>query len=304
MLGPGGRAWWAAREKGRPRALRVGRQAGRAADVPGAEMVWRRGAGVGGGHAWRPQGCPPVISSIKKDDLCLVRSKSFSTGTGSNTGKGKGPVTWKSVGITACIGGGLLMYMQYLKAAKEQKILRERQRALGKASIGGHFELTDHNKKKRKSDEFLGQWILIYFGFTHCPDVCPDELEKIVAVVNKLDQDSSVPKIQPIFITVDPVRDTPEVVGQYIKEFSPKLIGLTGNVEEVEKVCRAYRVYFSAGPRDRDDDYIVDHTIITYLVNPDGQFVDYYGQTKKVDEICDSILINIAKYGQLQSSWF
>ncbi|XP_014467672.1 PREDICTED: protein SCO1 homolog, mitochondrial [Dinoponera quadriceps] len=222
-----------------------------------------------------------------------------------NPKKIKSPITWRSLTISGLVGTSLLLYMYYLRKEKDMVLARERKRQLGKAKIGGSFELIDTKEKTVKSDDFLGQWVLIYFGFTHCPDVCPDEIEKMTNVVDKLEKEHNF-KIQPIFISVDPDRDTPVVVEKYLKEFSEKIIGLTGNTEQIAQACRAYRVYFSSGPKDQDDDYIVDHTIIIYLVDPEGLFVDYYGQTHDVDKIITSILMNKLKHDQLSGdspSW-
>ncbi|XP_043289432.1 protein SCO1 homolog, mitochondrial [Venturia canescens] len=213
------------------------------------------------------------------------------------------PVSWKSLGISAVLGAGLLGYMYYLREKKDIALARERRRHLGKAAIGGTFELVNSEGKLVKSQDFLGSWALIYFGFTHCPDICPDEIEKMVGVVNALEKDHNF-KIHPIFISVDPSRDTPSVVGKYCKEFSEKIIGLTGNEEQVKNACKAYRVYFSSGPKDNDNDYIVDHTIIMYLVDPDGLFVDYYGQTQTVEQMVSSIILNKIKLEKIKSgSW-
>jgi len=201
------------------------------------------------------------------------------------------PITWRSL----IFGGGVLAvvtgYVMYLKNERRKKVERERSRTIGKAAIGGSFELVDTNGNLRKSDEFLGRWLLIYFGFTHCPDVCPEELEKLSKVIENLGKAKY--DIVPLFITVDPERDTPEMVKKYLEEFSDKFIGLTGTTEQVDKATRAYRVYYSAGPRDKDNDYIVDHTIISYLIDPKGELVDYFGQTKDAEEIEKTVIFRM-----------
>ncbi|XP_018392184.1 PREDICTED: protein SCO1 homolog, mitochondrial [Cyphomyrmex costatus] len=220
--------------------------------------------------------------------------------------KKKSPITWKSLTVSGVVGAGLILYLHHLKVEKDKNIAKERRRELGKAKIGGKFELVNTEGKTVKSDDFLGQWLLIYFGFTHCPDVCPDEIEKMTNVVNTLEKEHNF-KIQPIFISVDPERDTSTVVEKYLKEFSDKIIGLTGSIEQVGKTCKTYRVYYSNGPKDQDEDYIVDHTIIIYLIDPEGLFVDYYGQTHDVEKIVTSVVVNKLKYDQLKgdtSSWF
>lgn len=208
----------------------------------------------------------------------------------------RGPVSWRGLIIGGTVLAGLTSYFLYLKNKRQEKIDREKTRTYGKAAIGGPFELIDTNGKVRSSEEFLGKWLLIYFGFTHCPDVCPEELEKLATVVEGLEKDNV--KILPLFISVDPERDTPELVGKYLKEFSDKFIGLTGTREQVEKATRAYRIYYSVGPKDKDNDYIVDHTIISYLVGPDGELVEYFGQTKLAPEIKNIIMYKIKTHKQ------
>nr|XP_025719919.1 protein SCO1 homolog, mitochondrial [Callorhinus ursinus] len=280
---PGGRLW---------RLLPLG--LGGCAPAEGTARVWLRQLGARREEAWR-------TSELARSG---GGSRPLSTGMPPPPGssgpepKGRrdpmrpskpGPVSWKSLAFTFAIGGALLAGMKYFKKEKTEKLEKERQRSLGKPLLGGPFSLTTHTGEPKTDKDYVGQWVLIYFGFTHCPDVCPEELEKMIQVVDEIDNIPTLPNLTPLFITIDPERDTQEAIANYVKEFSPKLVGLTGSKEEIDRVARAYRVYYSPGPKDDDEDYIVDHTIIMYLVGPDGQFLDYFGQNKKNAEIAGSI---------------
>jgi len=218
----------------------------------------------------------------------------------TSTGKGRGPVTWVNFAATGAVLLVIYIGFEYAKAKKQAKLDKERRKEVGKAKIGGSFNLIDHNGEPKTSADFHGKWVLLYFGFTHCPDICPDEMEKLGEAYDKLTEASKTNKAVsepvPLFITVDPERDGVKQIAEYVKEFHPKFIGLTGSVEKVKEACKAFRVYFSAGPRSEDDDYIVDHTIIIYLLDPEGQFVDYYGQTKTAEDITTSVRLQMAKY--------
>lgn len=261
----------------------------------------------------------PLLCSVRKEQLLRIKFdlksnwwniqhlplRSLATipppppGQKSNKGASKpGPVSWKSLALTVALGGALMAGMKYMKKEKEEKLERERKRSLGKPLLGGPFSLVDHNRQPKSNKDYLGQFVLIYFGFTHCPDICPDEIEKMILVVNEIDDIPSLPNLTPLFITIDPERDSPEAIAKYTKEFSPKLIGLTGSSEQIEQVSKAFRVYYSPGPKDEDNDYIVDHTIIMYLIGPDGEFLDYYGQNKKNTEISASIAAHMRKFKQ------
>ena len=220
-----------------------------------------------------------------------------------------GPVTWTNLWASGGVIVVLMGAYYYAKSQKDAKRNAERKKEIGKTKIGGVFELTDQDGKTRTSKDFYGKWVLLYFGFTHCPDICPDEMEKMAAVYDKLKaartRSKHIGDVVPIMISVDPERDGVAEMKEYCKEFHPELIGLTGSVQKVTEACKGFRVYFSAGPRDDEDDYIVDHTIIIYLLDPEGQFVDYYGQTKSPEQIVSSVQVHMGKYeSELQKSLF
>ena len=114
-----------------------------------------------------------------------------------------------------------------------------------------------------------GEFALLYFGFTFCPDICPEELEKIAEAMDLVEARTGV-KVQPVFISVDPERDTPAKIKEYVAEFHPRMIGLTGGMEAVKQVSKKYRVYFSK-TGESSTDYLVDHSIIHYFIDPAGE---------------------------------
>jgi protein SCO1 len=142
------------------------------------------------------------------------------------------------------------------------------------ARIGGDFTLTDQTGKRVRWADFMGRYRLVYFGYTFCPDVCPVDLQRIMLGYRMLEQQAPqvAAKIQPIFITVDPQRDTPEALKTYVAAFHPRLIGLTGTVEEIEKVKQDFVVVASKdGDQAATQDYLVSHTRTPFLFDPDGK---------------------------------
>jgi protein SCO1/2 len=144
--------------------------------------------------------------------------------------------------------------------------------APGGVSIGGPFALTDGTGRAVTDRDYRGRDMLVYFGYTFCPDVCPTTLSDVAAALDKLGPRAA--DVQPLFITVDPKRDTPEVVGKYAAAFSPRLVGLTGTPAQIKSVAAEYRVYYAehrTGPGPND--YAMDHSSILYLMGPDGAFI-------------------------------
>jgi len=141
------------------------------------------------------------------------------------------------------------------------------------SAIGGPFVLTDQNGRTRSDHDFGGRFVLLYFGYSYCPDVCPTTLQDMADALAKLGPEGR--RVVPVFITVDPERDTPAVLKKYVGAFGPSFVGLTGSLADITRVAHAYRVYFAKHPAPGGG-YSVDHSGTIYLLGPDGKLVTIY----------------------------
>jgi protein SCO1/2 len=143
----------------------------------------------------------------------------------------------------------------------------------GTAAIGGPFTLVSTNGDNVTDQTYRGKWLLIFFGYTFCPDVCPTALNNISVALEKLGADAD--KLQPLFVTVDPHRDTREVMAEYLKSFDSRIIGLTGPQDQIDRVIKEYRIYVASQKSDSGDgNYFVSHSAYLYLMDPQGKFVN------------------------------
>lgn len=156
--------------------------------------------------------------------------------------------------------------------------------------IGGDFELIDQDGKIFNSNSLKGKLSLIYFGFTYCPDICPTSLQKITEVINSLDKYGV--NVTPVFITIDPRRDTPVVLKEYLKHFSPKFIGLTGSTEQIKETADKFKVYYVVANHDSDkSSYMIDHSSFVYLMDAEGKYLKHFYLDSPSNEIIDFLRV-------------
>ena len=163
-------------------------------------------------------------------------------------------------------------------------------RYTGEAAIGGPFALTDHTGRQVTEASYRGRFMLLTFGYTFCPDICPTTLTDMSDAITELGADGD--KVVPIMITVDPARDTVAHLKDYVGYFHPRTVGLTGSAEAVKSAAKAYKVYYAkAKQEDGADayDYLMDHSTIIYLMGPDGNFLSHYIPKQSPEKIAEGI---------------
>jgi cytochrome oxidase Cu insertion factor (SCO1/SenC/PrrC family) len=187
--------------------------------------------------------------------------------------------------IAACLILALLIGGVALTRAPDNGALL----TTGKTLVGGPFKLTDQHGKIVSDTDFRGKYMLVVFGYTFCPDVCPAELQVVTAALDALGPLAE--RIQPVFITIDPERDSVPQLALYAGNFHPRLVLLTGSSAEIADVAKAYRVYYAKaeGSANAGRDYLMDHSSIIYLMGPDGQFVRHFTYTTDAAALAEQL---------------
>jgi protein SCO1/2 len=183
--------------------------------------------------------------------------------------------------------GGLVAFTLF-PAARERLLPSINVRSVGQALVGGPFTLTDHTGKRVTDQDFRGKFVLMFFGFTNCPDVCPTALQVMAAALDKLGRNAE--RITPVLVSVDPEHDTPSVLAAYVASFHPRLVGLTGSQSEIDAIAKAYRVYVKKVPDPKSTaGYTMDHSSIIYVVGPDGSYRMHFTHATSPDAMADRL---------------
>lgn len=189
-------------------------------------------------------------------------------------------------GIVAVVFVGAFAALTLFGGGDEDQFAQCRQGSVAGGALGGPFELVNGEGETVTDADVITEPTLIYFGYTFCPDVCPLDVDRNALAVEMLEERGQI--VTPIFITIDPARDTPEVVGEFAEVMHPRMIGLTGSDEQIKAASTAYRTYYKAHP-PVDGEYLVDHSTFSYLVLPEVGFVDFFRRDLPPGELADQM---------------
>jgi len=203
------------------------------------------------------------------------------------------PLTVIGAMLAALTAIGAISWIAWSSIERERAASAPPAVARPAADIGGKFQLIDHTGKAVTDADYRGRFMLIFFGYAYCPDVCPTELSTMATALDLLGRKAD--RIQPLFITVDPARDTPKFLADYVANFHPRLIGLTGTPAQVAAAAKAYRVYYArsgaaaAANSGAPDDYFMDHSAFVYLMGPDGTYRTMFRRATKPESLAQTI---------------
>ncbi|WP_259781113.1 SCO family protein [Aestuariispira ectoiniformans] len=197
------------------------------------------------------------------------------------------PVLIGALATLAAIGLVAIVVVQQLRSNDAQNAGL----AMPDVKIGGPFSLIDSDGKAVTEADFKGKYRLMYFGYSFCPDVCPTDLQIVGnAMLDLEDMDpDGASKVVPMFISVDPKRDKPDMLKDFVANFHPRMVGLTGSEKQVAEVAKAFRVYYKLNEPDEDGNYLVDHSAFIYFMGPDGEYLTMFKHGEASKKVADTI---------------
>ncbi|MGD1880115.1 MAG: SCO family protein [Kiloniellaceae bacterium] len=193
--------------------------------------------------------------------------------------------------LALVLAGGGLAAGYAVQPQKPGGIVASQGAGSGKALIGGAFTLTDQTGERRTEADLKGHYSLVYFGYTYCPDICPTSLSAMTQGLDLLAESdpAKAAAVLPVFITIDPERDTAEALAGYAEHFHPRLMALTGTPEEIAVTAKAYRIYYQKVQEPDASDYLMDHSSIIYLMGPDGSYLSHFTHASTADDIAKGL---------------
>jgi cytochrome oxidase Cu insertion factor (SCO1/SenC/PrrC family) len=194
----------------------------------------------------------------------------------------------KSLFLRRMLFAGVLLVFAAGIAVYALTATRSGPKGAGTPMVGGAFSMVDHTGRAVTDKTYLGKPMLMFFGFTFCPDVCPTELQVMAAALEQLGAKGAA--IQPIFVTVDSARDTPDVMKAYVENFGPRFVGLTGSPEQITAMAKTYKVFFEKREnKDAPENYLMDHSSIIYLMGGDGSYLRHFSYTTDAAKLAEGI---------------
>ena len=199
------------------------------------------------------------------------------------------------MGVGTLLCGATLWYGSAVAKKRyygDETSTRVKVESRGRPALGGPFTLVTHDGEPVSQANFLGSWTFFYFGFVHCPEICPVELNRMSKVVDEVRSRRPGVPIAPLFVSCDPRRDSLLAIKEYLSAFHPDFIGLVGTPKQVDDACKSYRIYYSIPSDDATakEDYLIDHSIAIFLFDPNGQFVDFFGNRYDEKEIAEKVV--------------